>query len=109
MTNRSTSNSAIFASIEISFAGSDFLAAFAHLGAEFTIDGFGKSLRPLVHIGHAELNSPRLGREQLLAKRRLVERDKVLQLLLGKLVGVNLRHPFPDFFLATRKLLGDHN
>src|SRR6266550_5228048 len=81
ITNRSTSNSAI-STPNISSPGSkslsltrflhanrgplrsktlrlNLLAAFAHLGAELGVDRFGKVLRPLVHIGHAELN--RLG------------------------------------------------
>src|SRR6266481_5202868 len=33
-----------------------FLAAFAHLGAELGVDGFVKTQRPLIHIGHAGLN-----------------------------------------------------
>src|SRR5258705_11720747 len=82
------------------------LAAFAHLGAEFAIDGFGKNLRPLIHIGHAELNCPWLGGEQFLAERRLVEGDEVLQLLFGKLVGVDLRHPLAAFLLAAGNPLG---
>src|SRR6478609_9394141 len=67
ITNRSTSNSAIVTqpgSILTRFLHANrhplrsktlwksyLLAAFAHLGAEFAIDGFGKSLRPLIHIG----------------------------------------------------------
>src|ERR1700738_823274 len=102
MTNRSTSNSAMSFPIQIGFLnGSDLLAALAHLGAKFTVDGFGEGLRPLIHIGHAELNCPRLGREQFLAERRLVKRDQVLQLLLGKLVGINGRHPVADFLFAA--------
>src|SRR6266576_710449 len=125
MTNRSTLNSAMVTlpgfyfdaffsrepastSLEIQWK-SYLLAALAHLGAEFAIHGFGKNLRPLIHIGHAELNCPWLGGDQFLAERRLVERDQVLQLLLGKLVGVDLRHPLPDFLLAPGKLLGDDN
>ena len=34
-----------------SLRSSDFLAALAHLGAEFAVDGFGRILRPVVHIG----------------------------------------------------------
>src|SRR5713101_5951024 len=123
MTNRSTSNSAMvtlpglyfdaFSSREPASTSlenaleSYLLAAFAHFGAEFTVDGFAKNLRPLIHIGHAELNCPWLGGEQFLAERRLVERDQVLQLLFGELVGVDLRHPLADFLLAAGKLLGD--
>src|SRR6267142_415672 len=132
MTNRSTSNSAMVTQNATSLltrflhanrhpsrikfgtgpcsktlCKSNLLAAFAHLGAEFTVDGFGKNLRPLIHIGHAELNCPWLGGEQFLAERRLVEGDQVLQLLFGKLVGVDLRHPLADFLLAAGKLLGD--
>src|SRR5260370_22079895 len=84
-----------------------FLAAFAHFTAKFAIDGLAKLLRPLVHIGHAELNCPGLGGEQFLAKRRFVERHQILQFLFGKLAGVDLRHPVADFLLAAGKLLGD--
>src|SRR5207237_4518513 len=87
--------------------GSDILAALLHLGAELAVDGFGKGLRPLVHVGHAELDGARLAREQLLAERRLVEGDEILQLLLGELVGVDLRHAFADFLLAAGEILGD--
>src|SRR6266851_1525807 len=124
MTNRSTSNSAMVTLPGFYFLTrflhanrpplrsktlwkSYFLAAFAHLGAELGVDGFGKLLRPLIHIGHAGLNCLGLGREQLLAERRFVKRDEVLQLLLGKLAGVNFRHALPDFLLATGKALGD--
>src|SRR6266849_9415595 len=124
MTNRSTSNSAMVTLPGFYFLTrflranrypirsktlwkSYLLAAFAHLGAEFAIDGFGKDLRPLIHIGHAELNCPWLGGEQFLAERRFVERDQVLQFLFGKLVGIDLRHSLPDIGLTARKLLGD--
>src|ERR1700754_4977241 len=91
MTKRSTSNSAISSSSCFPFR-SDVLAAFLHLGAELAVDDLGKLLRPLVHIGHAELDRPRLAGEQLLAERRLVEGDEVLQFLLGELVGIDLCH-----------------
>src|SRR5258706_3157115 len=107
MTNRSTSNSAIQAPLKAGVCGSYLLAAFAHLGPEFAIDDFAKLLRPLVHKGHAELNCPRLGGEQFLPKRRFVERDQVLQFLLGELVGIDRRHPLADFLLAASKLLRD--
>src|SRR6266478_3016915 len=124
MTNRSTSNSAMVTLPGFYFLTrflhanrhplrsktlwkSYLLAALAHLGAEFTVDGFGKNLRPLVHKGHAELNCPRLGGEQFLPQRRFVERDQVLQFLLGELVGIDRRHPLADFLLAASKLLRD--
>src|SRR6266576_6609710 len=61
MTNRSTSNSAMVTPTEVGLPDRiytsdlhlDFLAAFAHLGAELSIDRFGEDLCPLVHIGHA--------------------------------------------------------
>src|SRR5713101_9257796 len=122
MTNRSTSNSAISTPSEIGFFGSDFhfrfahqiytsdfLAALAHLGAELTVDDLGKALRPLVHIGHAELYRPGLARQQLLAERRLVKRDQLLQLLLGKFVGVDFCHALADFLLATGQALGNNH
>src|SRR2546423_15293505 len=83
MTKRSTSNSAISTPPEVAF-GSDILAALLHLGAELAVDGFGEGLRPLVHVGHAELDGAGLAREQLLAERRLVEVDEILQFLLGE-------------------------
>src|ERR1700710_1461810 len=70
MTNRSTSNSAISAPIEIRLPWSNLLAALAHLGAELAVDHFGKTIRPLLHIGDAALNCLGLGREQSLAERR---------------------------------------
>src|SRR3984893_10150562 len=113
MTNRSTSNSAISTPTEIGFLGqiypSDFLAALAHLGAKLTVDDLGKTLRPLVHIGHAELYSPRLAGQQLLAERRFVKRDQVFQLLLGKFVGVDFCHAFADFLFAAGKALGNNH
>src|SRR6202171_5026403 len=109
MTNRSTSNSAISTPTALRFwvrfarqiCPSDFLAALAHLGAKLTVDDLGKTLRPLVHIGHAGLNCPGLARQQLLAERRLVKRDQGHQLLLGKFVGIDLGHAFADFLLAA--------
>src|SRR6266850_740195 len=117
MTNRSTSNSAISTPPEIvspdqtslSNFQLDFLAALAHLGAELGVHRFGKDLRPLVHIGHAELNGPGLVREQLLTERRLVERHQVLEFLFGKLVGVNLRHAIADFLFAACQGFGDND
>src|SRR6185369_11501644 len=105
MTKRSTSNSAISTPPEVAF-GSDILAALLHLGAELAVDGFGKGLRPLVHVGHAELDGAGLTREQLLAERRLVEGDEILQFLLGELVGVDLRHAVADFLFAAGEILG---
>src|ERR1700738_3683541 len=56
MTNRSTSNSAIF-HLDLSLRqSSDLLAPLAHFGAELAVDHLGKVLGPAVHIGHAELN-----------------------------------------------------
>src|SRR3954471_2077243 len=100
MTNRSTSNSAIAVS-------SDLLAALAHLGAEFAVDRFAESLRPLVHVGHAELDRLWLRSQQFLAERRLVERHQVLQFLLGELAGINVCHSVADFLLPAAKLLID--
>src|SRR6266568_365968 len=111
MTNRSTSNSAIANPRPNNRmgSGSDFLAALLHLGAELAVDGLGKDLRPLVHIGHAELDCPGFGRQQLLAERRLVEGDEVLQLLLGELVGIDLGHAVANFLFAAGEVLGnDH-
>ena len=45
--------------------------------------------------------------DQLLAQRRLVERDEILQFLLGELAGIDLRHAFADFVFAAGELLGD--
>src|SRR6476659_7788045 len=79
ITNRSTSNSAISVPDRSLFltrflhanrhplrlkTRSDFLAALAHLGAEFAVDRFGETRCPLIHIGHAELDCPRLRRQQ---------------------------------------------
>src|SRR6201996_2640040 len=88
MTNRSTSNSAIYYLDLIAKQRSDLLAPLAHFGAELAIDDLGEVLGPAVHIGHAELDCPGLAGEQLLAQRRLVEGDQVDQLLLGELVAV---------------------
>src|SRR5215471_14939825 len=104
ITNRSTSNSAIPTSTEF-VPGSDLLAALAHLGTKLAVDDFGELLRPLVHIGHAELDGAGLVGEQLLPKRRLVERHQVLQLLLGKFVGIDLRHALTDLLLAAGEIL----
>src|SRR5262245_41852552 len=90
MTNRSTSNSVI-SHLDLVFRqSSDLLAPLAHFGAELAVDDLREVLRPAVHIGHAELDCPRLARQQLLAERRLVEGDEVGQLLLGELVAVDL-------------------
>src|SRR5580692_10708189 len=59
MTNRSTSNSAISAPIESDCLG-DRLAALFHLFVKCAVHHRGKPLRPLVHVGHAELNGSRL-------------------------------------------------
>src|SRR6187551_52413 len=90
MTNRSTSYSAIVsparnhrpgskASRTGSWIRSDFLAALLHLGAELAVDDRGKILRPLVHIGHAELERTGLGHQQFGAERRFVEGHELLQ------------------------------
>src|SRR5215475_2047181 len=92
MTNRSTSNSAIFHLDPIWKQSLDLLAPLAHFGAELAVHGLGKVLGPLVHIGHAELNRPGFAGEQFRAQRRLVEGDEVDQFLLGELVAVDLRH-----------------
>src|SRR5260370_19881159 len=111
MTNRSTSNSAIKAPVASPdrrrSRGSYLLAALAHLGAEFAIDHFGKTLGPLIHEGHALLDRHRFGRQKLLAERRSVERHQVLQLLLGECLGVDSGHAIADFLLATGELLRD--
>src|SRR3954464_5772089 len=112
MTNRSTSNSAIGEpqrSDSTCVVILDFLAALLHLGAELAVDGFGKLLRPLIHVGHAELDGPGLVPQDLLAERRLVEGDQILQLLLGELVGVDLCHAVADFLLAASEILGNNH
>src|SRR5256885_12121753 len=107
MTKRSTSNSAI--SPLSRDRRSDRLVALLHLVAKFLIDLFGKPLRPLLHPGHAELNGARFVRKQLLAERRLVEGDEILELLLGELGGVDLRHALADLlFAAGQRLATDH-
>src|ERR1700712_4966913 len=106
MTNRSPSKSAICSPGRSQFR-SDFLAAFFHLGAELIVDRLGENLRPLVHIGHAELDCPRLRRKQLLAERRFVKRHQILQVLFGELIGVDLGPVFGDFLLAAGE--GLHN
>src|ERR1700730_13819868 len=131
MTNRSTSNSVI-STPNISPPGSknllltrfldanrdplrsktlssDLLAAFAHLGAELGVDDFGETLRPLVHIGHRKLNCLGLGGPKFLAERRFVEGHEVLQFLLGKLAGIDLRHALADLLLAAGEALGDND
>src|SRR5438067_482667 len=85
----------------------DFLAALLHFGAEHAVDGFAEVRRPLLHIGHAELDRPGLGRKQFLAERGFVEGDEVLQFLLGKLVGVDLRHAVADLLLAAGEVFRD--
>src|SRR5665213_192166 len=108
ITNRSTSHSAISAPPrKISSRGSNLLAALAHLGAEFTVDHFGKTLGPLVHVTHAGLDGFRLRRQQLLAERRFVERHQILQFLFSEHAGINFRHALADFLFAAGKFLGD--
>src|SRR5512138_3430209 len=104
MTNRSTSNSAM---VRVPIWSSDILTALLHLGAELAVDGFGKLLRPLVHIGHAELDGARFAGEQLLPERGLVKGDEIFQLLLGELVGIDLRHAVTDLLFTARQILGD--
>src|SRR3954470_19987219 len=91
ITNRSTSNSAISSSTCSVVDQLDLLAALAHLGAELRGHGVGEIRGPLVHGGHAHLDRLGLGRKQLLADRRLVEGDEIRDLLIGKLVAVDLR------------------
>src|SRR3954447_14894838 len=106
ITNRSTSKSAI--GLPGRGRGrSDLLAALFHLGAELLVARLGKNHPPLLPIGHAELDCPGLGREQLLAERRLVERGQILQLLLGKLVGIDLGHALADLLLSAGKVFRD--
>src|SRR4051812_31587751 len=88
MTNRSTSKSAI-----VSPPGrwSDrppasypprlhILAALVHLGAEHLVDVLGEARGPFLHELRARQDRLRLLHQQLLADRRLVEGDDVLQL-----------------------------
>src|SRR5262249_33648474 len=107
MTKRSTSYSAMAAPPFLREARSDRLVALLHFLAERLVHDTRKRQRPLVHVGHAELNGARLGRQQFLAQRRLVEGDEILQLLLGELVGVDLRHAFADLLFAAGEILGD--
>src|SRR3981189_895454 len=117
MTNRSTSNSAMATPLYspsprslrrgAKNERSGFLAALPHLATERGVDGFGKHLRPLVHIGHRELDGARFAREQFLAERRLVERHQILQFLLGEFVGIDLCHALADFLFAAGQVLGD--
>ena len=99
MTNRSTSKSAMSDFDRLS----DFLATLAHLGAERTIDGLGELLRPLIHVCHAGPIALGSCVNQLLAQRRLVEGDEVLQLLLGELAGIDLRHAVADLASRARR------
>src|SRR5689334_3344227 len=110
ITNRSTSKSAISSSTRsLSLSPLDLLAALAHLGAELSGDKIGEFRRPLVHRHHAHLDGLRLGRKQLRSERRLVEGDEILDLLVGELVAVGLRHLLADLLLlAGEGLRDDH-
>src|SRR5215475_10154738 len=78
ITNRSASNSAISHLDLVCKPASDLLAALAHFGAEFTVDGLGEVLGPVVHVGHAGLNCLGFAVQELLAECRLVEGHEVL-------------------------------
>src|SRR3954454_21068292 len=102
ITKRSTSYSAMAAPPLFRQPPSDRLVALLHLVAEFLVHGARKLQRPLVHIAHAKLDRPRLGHQQLLSQRGLVEGHEILQLLLGEFVGIDLRHAVADLLLAAR-------
>src|SRR5215475_16163021 len=72
MTKRSTSYSAMAALPFVAVLQSDRLVALLHLFAEALVHHARKHDGPLVHVGHAELDGARLGRQQFLAERRLV-------------------------------------
>src|SRR5579872_5279509 len=87
------------------------LAALLHLGTKLGDGRLAEALRPLAHVLHAGLDRLRLRRQQLLSERRLVEGGQVLHLLLGEIVGVDLRHLLSDLLLLAgirlRNGLGD--
>src|SRR5262249_47172565 len=107
ITNKSTSG------IPIVFLVSslDLFSSPSHLGAELGNDLVCELVRPLVHIARALIEDHRLLRDDFAADRRLVERQYVLELLLGELRGVKAGAIVDELGGSRRELglqLGGH-
>src|SRR5262245_22498347 len=70
---------------------SDLVAALLHLDAEFADDLLRQAVRPDLRILHALVENDRLLADQLAPERRLVEGERVFELLLGEAAGVDPR------------------
>src|SRR5947209_2368089 len=97
ITNRSTSSAIAALSVVLVFArrpnfSGDRLAALLHLLAELAVHFVTESLAPVLHVLQAGVDRLRLLGLHLLADGRLVEREHVLEFLLGESCGVDARH-----------------
>src|SRR5947209_4832961 len=96
MTNRSTSSDMVF-SLPRPIPGQEperlhkALAALLHLGAELGVDFGRKRARPVVRGLHGFLQRLGFFGNELLPERRFVERQRVLEFLLGEMRGVDAR------------------
>src|SRR5215471_7805077 len=79
ITKRSTSCSAI----------SHVVSALPHLGAHFTHDFLRKLIRPAPRHRHAFVGRFWFFGDDLLAERRLIERQKLLQLRFGEMARID--------------------
>src|SRR5665647_1808587 len=119
MTNKSTSLSAIAryrpvmktAAWRLNKRGSkrmpSFLQLFAHLRNHFV----GQGVRPILRESQAGVGNFRLFGEHFFAQRRFIEREQVLEFLLGKTRRIEARYLIAEFVEARRQigahLLGD--
>src|SRR6266702_6047055 len=74
------------------------MPALLHLGAYPGKDVLREPVRPLLHAGHALVEHPRLLGDQLLAERRLVEGERVLELGLGEPLSIETGHVVEQLF-----------
>src|ERR1043165_10043427 len=99
ITKRSQSKSAMTAAQ----ARLEIMALFLHLGAEAIHPLLADLASPLLNIFERLIEHLRLDTRHLLAQRRLVEGEHVLQFLLGETVGIELRRIAHELVAARRK------
>src|SRR3954453_11507397 len=102
MTKRSVSKSAIRLPTR---APLEIVALLLHLGAEAVHYLLADLLAPLLDVGKRRIEDLRLDIAHLAAKRRLVERKHVFQLLLAEAFRIELRRVSQQF-VAARGVFG---
>src|SRR3954471_13576548 len=100
MTKRSVSKSAIRLPTRDAL---EIVTLFLHLGAEAVHHLFADLLAPLLDVGKRLVEDLRLDIAHLAAKRRLVERERVFQLLLGEALRIELRGVSQQFVALGRE------